>query len=128
MHHRTHTKEKPLKCDICGAVFTESSNLSKHRRTHMLKGLFECELCHKDFNRLDQLRRHLNSNHKENPDIINGAIERARQSRKPHQHKHGRKARSTSESSITTFTAVSDNGPTDDLGQFINNSTLIKQE
>lgn len=79
MHIRTHTKEKPLKCEECGAVFTESSNLSKHRRTHAKIGNFNCEICQKDFHRLDQLRRHLKSSHKDyEPEAIDGAIERAR--------------------------------------------------
>lgn len=61
MHKRTHTGEKPLKCEICHKRFGESSNLSKHRRTHNLKGDHVCERCGKDFNRLDQLRRHLDT-------------------------------------------------------------------
>jgi uncharacterized Zn-finger protein len=78
MHHRVHTKEKPLSCHICGAKFTESSNLSKHMRTHSVKGHFDCDLCDKNFHRLDQLRRHLNTNHKDQPEAAQGNIERAK--------------------------------------------------
>ena len=61
MHKRVHTGERPLKCDICGRTFSESSNLSKHKRTHEVKGRFTCPHpgCNRDFHRQDQLRRHM---------------------------------------------------------------------
>lgn len=131
MHHRTHTKEKPLKCEICDAVFTESSNLSKHRRTHMLKGLFECELCGKDFNRLDQLRRHLNSCHSEKPEVINSALERARQWRKRHhQQQTLRRNKSTSNSTLTTPTptATSDAAVSEEADSAMGGTSFVKRE
>ena len=33
-HQRTHTREKPYKCDICNKKFDKSSNLVIHRRAH----------------------------------------------------------------------------------------------
>lgn len=70
MHIRTHTHVKPLKCEICGTLFGESSNLSKHRRTHDAVGRHACPepLCDKRFNRLDQCRRHLETVHKRRPE------------------------------------------------------------
>ncbi|KAL5927913.1 zinc-finger protein [Pyricularia oryzae] len=66
MHMRVHTKERPLKCNLCDRTFSESSNLAKHRRTHAAEGSFHCDFpsCKKTFHRQDQLRRHLKTHAK----------------------------------------------------------------
>jgi len=64
MHMRTHSKSKPLKCDICQKPFSESSNLAKHRKTHgppqipcLASG------CTKRFHRKDQCYKHMAAIH-----------------------------------------------------------------
>ena len=108
MHHRVHTKEKPLECKVCGANFTESSNLSKHMRTHAVKGHFNCELCSKNFHRLDQLRRHLHANHRDQPEAVQGNLDRARDWKKKElRERRGADVRTESMSSAEPSTEIS---------------------
>jgi len=58
-HKRIHDGSKPLRCDVCGKEFGDSSNLSKHKATHQGKTR-HCPFpgCGKSFRRNDQLERH----------------------------------------------------------------------
>ncbi|XP_063693612.1 zinc finger protein 85-like [Bolinopsis microptera] len=44
-HKRTHTGEKPYKCDICSYSSTTSSNLTNHKRTHTGEKPYKCDVC-----------------------------------------------------------------------------------
>jgi hypothetical protein len=125
MHYRTHTGEKPLRCEICHLTFRESSNLTKHRRTHSAKGRYECEICRRHFHRLDQLRRHLNTNHKDNPEQLSQAIGRLRpasrhaaqgrrgvsgNARRTNSHSHGPDEASSVEFEVKTPLSATESG------------------
>ena len=57
-HARTHTKEKPYKCDKCDLTFAHTSNLQRHQLVHTGQRNNKCPHCSKCFSRSDYLKVH----------------------------------------------------------------------
>ncbi|VBB35309.1 unnamed protein product [Acanthocheilonema viteae] len=64
-HKRTHSSERPYKCEVCGMESRDLYMLKSHKRMMHGDELFKCEMCDESIPRIEHLRSHKRTHTKE---------------------------------------------------------------
>ena len=64
---KTHTEDKPYRCDKCGKAFSRAWTLVRHEMTHTGEKRYRCDKCGKTFSHADTLVRHERTHTGEKP-------------------------------------------------------------
>ncbi|XP_061734256.1 zinc finger protein 135-like isoform X1 [Nerophis ophidion] len=67
VHRRTHTRNKPFSCSVCGKRLTDRSAVASHMRTHTGEKPFSCSVCGKKFSHKSTMVTHMRIHTGETP-------------------------------------------------------------